>query len=175
MRIWYGDGVKGVLRFAAIWGGVLLFLPLFSYADINAGNEALVKAYFANVPVMAEIARCESRFRQLDEAGAPLYGGLGDGMVGVFQIHARIHAEFAADLGMDIYTLPGNLAYAKYLYENEGTRPWYSSYKCWGAAENAPAETTEAQIARLQAQVVELTSLLALLQQRYAVASARIE
>jgi|GEM_PF-3278082 len=173
MRIWYGGGVKGVLRGAAILGGIILFAPLFSYADANAGNEALVKAYFADVPIMAEIARCESRFRQFDSDGAPLYGGAGASMIGVFQIHARIHAEFANSLGMDIYTLEGNLAYAKYLYENEGTRPWYSSYKCWGSAESTPAESTEAQITRLQALVVELTSVLASLQQRYAVATTQ--
>lgn len=162
--------MKGVLRTIAVWGGIILFAPLFSYADTNAGNEALVKAYFADVPIMAEIARCESRFRQFDSSGAPLYGGAGAGMIGIFQIHARIHAEFAADIGMDIYTLKGNLAYAKYLYESEGTRPWYSSYKCWGAAESAPTESAEERMDRLEALVVELTSTLASLQQKYAIA-----
>ena len=33
---------------------------------------------------------------------------------------------------MDIYTLDGNLAYAKKLYTEEGTQPWISSFPCWG-------------------------------------------
>jgi hypothetical protein len=92
--------------------------------------EARVRAEFADLPVMVEIARCESGFRQLDENGNPLYGGSG-GMVGVFQEAAAIHSNTAKDLGYDINTLDGNLKYARYLYETEGTVPWLASQSCW--------------------------------------------
>jgi hypothetical protein len=60
---------------------------------------------------------------------------------------------------MDIYSLEGNMAYAKFLYENEGTKPWRSSSKCW--------ESTAAEIKRLQALIVELKARLeALLAQK---------
>ena len=45
--------------------------------------EAYVRAYFADIPVMVRVAKCESGFRQYNDNGNPLYGGTG-GMVGVF-------------------------------------------------------------------------------------------
>lgn len=94
--------------------------------------ETRVRAYFSYAPIMVEIARCESKFRQYSSSGKPLYGGYGGKMVGVFQVYTDIHASYAASLGMDITTLEGNLAYAKYLYDREGTKPWLSSFPCWG-------------------------------------------
>src|SRR3989344_5978567 len=134
---------------------VVLYAPLFLFADTaNDGVEEAVRAYFPHVPVMAEIARCESMFRQFDSSGTPLPGGTGGNMIGVFQVNAPVHAAYARELGMDIYTLEGNFAYAKYLYENEGTRPWRSSSKCWGSAAKA-LESETAEIARLQALLIE--------------------
>ena len=139
---------------------VALFAPLFLYAEAapaNDGVEAEVRAYFAGIPVMAEIAQCESRFRQFYSLDVPLAGGSGGNMIGVFQINAPVHASYARSLGMDIYTLEGNFAYARLLYENEGTRPWLSSRSCWGVK--------AAEIARLQALIVELTEKLLALKQ----------
>lgn len=143
------------------------FAPLFLYAQENPNKdvEALVRAYFAQVPVMAEIARCESRFRQFDSSGTPLPGGTGGNMIGVFQVNAPVHVAYARELGMDIYTLEGNFAYAKYLYENEGTRPWRSSSKCWGSAAKA-IESETAEIARLRALLIELSAKLAILKEQ---------
>jgi len=98
--------------------------------------EGRVRAYFADIPIMVEIARCESGFHMYDEFGNPLYGGTG-GMVGVFQEAAAIHNDAAKDLGLNINTLEGNLAYARHLYENQGLAPWYASAKCW-----SPIKTT---------------------------------
>jgi hypothetical protein len=105
-----------------------------SPAPTNVGIEARVRALFPNAPIMTDIARCESKFRQYTDAGNPLRGGLGGAMIGVFQIHETVHRTFAKSLGMDIDTLDGNLAYAKYLYDREGTNPWISSFGCWGAS-----------------------------------------
>lgn len=100
----------------------------------NDGIEAKVRAHFPYAPVMTDIARCESKFRQYTDTGNALHGGLGAGMIGVFQINAPVHADYAKSLGMDIYSLEGNLAYAKLLYEQEGTQPWISSFSCWGTS-----------------------------------------
>jgi len=107
----------------------LLCLPLFAIAQSDV--EAEVRSYFADIPVMASIAKCESEFTQFGGGGASLHGGAGGGMVGVFQINENIHDAYARNLGMDIDTLEGNLAYARYLYEREGTVPWNSSSNCW--------------------------------------------
>lgn len=91
---------------------------------------AKVRAYFADTPIMVAVAKCESGFRQYDDVGNPLYGGTG-GMVGVFQEAAAIHGDAAKAMGLDINTLDGNLAYARYLYETSGLTPWLASASCW--------------------------------------------
>jgi hypothetical protein len=96
----------------------------------NDGLEAKVRAYFSDIPVMAAIAECESRFRQFDSDGNPLDGGAG-GMIGLFQINASVHEKYAKSIGMDINTVDGNLAYARKLYTEDGTDPWLDSFSCW--------------------------------------------
>lgn len=125
---------------------ILILIPGFASAQVglNVDVESAVRAYFAETPVMVSIARCESKFRQYADSGNPLYGGAGNKMVGVFQIHSDVHAAFARGKGMDVEALDGNLQYAKYLYEREGTQPWMSSFPCWG--KEASAET-EANVA----------------------------
>lgn len=99
-----------------------------------AETETAVRSYFADVPAMILIAKCESGFRQYNTNGTPLRGsGL---YIGVFQVDEKIHAGTARGMGMDIYTLDGNLAYAKYLYDQAGTRPWA------GCVANSDAATT---------------------------------
>ena len=106
----------------------------------NAGVESRVRAVFADTPVMIAIARCESGFRQFDDGGAPLDGGAGN-MIGVFQISAAVHRSPAHVMGMDIDTTEGNIAYANYLYRQEGTDPWLSSYSCWNAPPTLDEQT----------------------------------
>ncbi len=50
------------------------------------------------------------------------------------QINEHFHLDKALELGYDIYTIEGNLAYGKYLYYKEGTAPWVSSASCWKRA-----------------------------------------
>lgn len=106
--------------------------------NTNEGLENRVRQYFSDAPLMAEIARCESRFRQFTDSGKPLDGGAG-GMIGLFQVHAAVHAKYAKSIGMDIYTVDGNLAYARKLYTEEGTDPWLSSFSCWHNASQTNA------------------------------------
>lgn len=113
---------------------LLFAMPAQALAALNVDVESLVRAEFADAPVMIEIARCESKFRQYTDAGNPLYGGYGGGMVGIFQVYADVHRSFAKSLGMDIETAEGNIAYARYLYDSESTRPWNSSMSCWRQA-----------------------------------------
>ncbi|HWO07510.1 MAG TPA: peptidoglycan-binding domain-containing protein [Candidatus Paceibacterota bacterium] len=128
---------------AAAGALVLLASAGFASAQIglNVDVEQAVREHFADAPVMVDIARCESKFRQYTDSGNVLHGGLGGAMVGVYQIHSDVHANFARSIGYDIYTLDGNLGYARHLYLTEGTRPWVSSFQCWGAAPSAEAAT----------------------------------
>jgi len=93
--------------------------------------ESYVREYFAETPILAEIAKCESRFRQVGKDGQPLRGEVNKSDVGLMQVNEYYHGKKAQDLGFDLTTVNGNLAYAKYLYDKEGTKPWSASAKCW--------------------------------------------
>ena len=96
--------------------------------------EAYVKEYFKDVPIMAEIARCESEFRQTDSKGNLIRGKVDSADVGVMQINERYHLKQASALDINIHTLEGNLAYARELYEKQGVYPWMASSACWSGA-----------------------------------------
>lgn len=93
--------------------------------------EAKVKEYWSDVPLMVRVARCESEFRQLNSDGTVMRGHMNRADVGVMQINEHYHKVTAAKLGLDLHTLEGNLEYARYLFEREGTRPWKASRPCW--------------------------------------------
>jgi len=80
---------------------------------------------------MVDIAKCESQFRQTNQNGKVLRGTANSFDVGVMQINEKYHLEKSKKLGLNIYSLEGNMAYARYLYEKEGARPWLASSKCW--------------------------------------------
>lgn len=91
-----------------------------------------VREYFSDTPILADIAWCESRMRHFGEDGKIFRGKANPNDVGVMQINTGFHSEDAKELGIDLYSLSGNLAYAKHLYEKEGTKPWRASKPCWG-------------------------------------------
>jgi hypothetical protein len=93
--------------------------------------EEYIKNYFSDIPIMVEVAKCESRFRQHDENGEVLRGEKNNQDRGVMQINEYFHGEDSDKLGYDIKTLEGNTAYARYLYDKYGIKPWSSSSKCW--------------------------------------------
>lgn len=93
--------------------------------------EEYVRNYFSDIPVMVEIAKCESRFRQHDADGDVLRGEKNALDRGVMQINEYYHGEDSRKLGYDIMTLEGNTAYARYIFEKYGVKPWVSSSKCW--------------------------------------------
>ncbi len=128
-----------------IGGGVLLFIGFFcaqiapvlaaqkqtvatssvaTSTPTSASVEKRVREYFADIPVMIEIAQCESKFRQFTDSGTVLRGGSGGGMIGIFQFFESIHATTALKLGFDLKTVEGNLGYARYVHEQSGTTPW---------------------------------------------------
>ncbi|MBX4192113.1 lytic transglycosylase domain-containing protein [Candidatus Parcubacteria bacterium] len=91
-----------------------------------------VEEYFADEPVMVSIAECESHFKQFDKDGNVLKNSKGSSAVGMFQIMSSVHDDTADKLGLDINSIQGNAAYARYLYEKHGTTPWKASKACWG-------------------------------------------
>ena len=78
--------------------------------------EAYVRDYFRDTPILAEIAKCESTFRQFYPDGTIVRGRVNKADIGVMQINTYYHGESAEKLGFDIYSIDGNLGYAKWLY-----------------------------------------------------------
>ena len=94
-------------------------------------TEEYVRQYFSDTPIMIQIAKCESRFRQLDSSGDIHRGRVNNYDVGVMQINEFYHLDQSKKKDYNIYTIEGNTAYARDLYEREGTEPWASSRACW--------------------------------------------
>lgn len=143
-----------------------LFTPHQALAieDVSVSVETQVREYFKTTPVMIEIARCESKFRQFGSDGKVLRGGWSGNMVGTFQFFESVHSSFATKLGFDLTTLKGNLGYAEYLYTQSGTTPWNSSKACWSSvavSTSTPSKLTKADVAKLQKKVETLKKTLA--------------
>lgn len=104
--------------------------------DNIMSTEEYVREYFKDIPIMIQIAKCESTFRQLKANGEVHRGRVNNADVGVMQINEYYHLDTAEKKDLDLYTIVGNTAYARDLYMREGTKPWASSKACWGKYEN---------------------------------------
>ncbi len=98
---------------------------------VGMSTEDSVRSYFSDIPVMIQIARCESTFKHTLSDGSVLRGVVDSADTGVMQINLRYHAEKARELGLDLTNLYDNMAYARELYKRQGTRPWAASASCW--------------------------------------------
>jgi hypothetical protein len=99
-------------------------VPLLVSANPNANVEATVRVSFPDMPEMIGIAKCESGFRQFNADGTVLRGGAGKQYLGIFQFSESIHVPKAQSMAYDLYTVEGNIAYARHVYRTSGTNPW---------------------------------------------------
>lgn len=111
---------------------------------------AYVKSTYADEPLLVDIARCESAFRQYGQDGNILHGKVNQADIGVMQINEKYHLDKAESMGLDIRTTAGNVAYAKYLYDTQGAAPWSASQKCWS---QQVARDRDVQTAQQAAQI----------------------
>jgi hypothetical protein len=103
-----------------------------SYPD-NASTttiRAILEREFSDAPIMVDIAFCESKFRQMKD-GSVLRGIQNSQDVGVLQVNEHYHLNSSIKMGLNIHTLEGNIKYSRYLYDNQGTKPWNWSKPCW--------------------------------------------
>ena len=100
--------------------------------EVVTNTEATVREYFADIPVMIQVARCESTFRHTLADGTVLRGHVDDRDTGVMQINTYYHGDTAETLELDLENIYDNMAYARDLYERQGTQPWSASRPCWG-------------------------------------------
>ncbi len=99
--------------------------------SVSYDTEKIVRSYFRDVPVMIEIARCESGFRHQLADGSVLRGRVDSADTGVMQINRRYHEASAYAMNLDLNDIYHNMAYARFLYETQGTQPWSASAFCW--------------------------------------------
>ena len=104
--------------------------------EMMMSTEQYVRKYFSDIPIMIQVARCESTFRQLDDDGEVHRGRVNSEDVGVMQINEHYQLDTSLKGNFNIYTLEGNTAYARALYQKQGTAPWNSSRACWGKYQN---------------------------------------
>lgn len=97
----------------------------------STDTESIVRQYFADIPVMIQVARCESTFRHTLADGSVLRGKVDNRDTGVMQINTYYHGATAEQLGLDLENIYDNMAYARDLYERQGTQPWSASAPCW--------------------------------------------
>jgi hypothetical protein len=97
----------------------------------TADTEAIVRDYFSDIPVMIQVARCESTFRHTMPDGSVLRGRVDQRDTGVMQINTYYHGKTALELGLNLEDIYDNMAYARFLYEKQGTQPWSASAPCW--------------------------------------------
>ena len=90
----------------------------------------LITKTFPDAPVMLCIAQAESQLRQYQD-GEVLRGSYNPQDRGLYQINEHYHLANSKSLGYDIYTVKGNIAYARYLYDRNGTRDWNWSRDKW--------------------------------------------
>ena len=95
-------------------------------------TEAIVRSYFEDIPIMIEVARCESTFRHELADGSVLQGRVDNDDTGVMQINKRYHEASAIAMELDLEDIYDNMTYARHLYERQGTQPWSASMPCWG-------------------------------------------
>jgi hypothetical protein len=99
--------------------------------------ESYLHEQYFDAPILIEIARCESEFRQFDKNGKIVRGRANPDDVGVMQINEFYHSETARKMGINLETTEGNVAFGKYLYAKYGTSPWSASEPCWSKSKIA--------------------------------------
>lgn len=85
--------------------------------------EEKVREEFKDAPIMIEVARCESGFKNVP-------GNTSDDF-GPFQIN-QVHLKELEKMGLDRTNVDDSIKYARVLYEKNGLRDWKNSKHCWG-------------------------------------------
>ena len=106
--------------------------PKVIQIEISYTKESIiekVRQAFLDVPIMLEVARCESQYKITAHNTKLNKDGTTDG--GIFQLNS-IHDEELSSLGLNKFDPEDNIRFARILYDRSGLRPWNSSKDCWG-------------------------------------------
>lgn len=124
--------ISTVIPESTEYGQIATTQEIEKVAELSPLNdEKIVRSYFRDLPIMVQIARCESTFTHTLADGSILRGRVDNADTGVMQINRRFHEKTAAAMNLDLNDIYHNMAYARYLYETQGTQPWSASAPCW--------------------------------------------
>lgn len=90
--------------------------------QFGVSNETLVRAYFADAPIMVEVARAESRF--YEKAKNPHSTAKG-----IFQILDGTWRAYGCT--GNVLNAVDNIICARKIYDLDGTSPWLASAHVW--------------------------------------------
>lgn len=108
--------------------GAVTVPPKTVYADREVRVEVPVEPA---TPVLDRIAKCESGGKHKKNGQVIFNANTNKTVdVGIMQINSVWFAK-AASLNFDLSIEKDNIEFAKWLYRNYGTEPWYSSKACW--------------------------------------------
>lgn len=84
-----------------------------------------------DAPYGVAISSCEGGLMQFEKDGRILRGRVNPRDIGIFQINSDHHEDTYLKLNIDVFTPRGNIEYAKFIFDQNGTQPWYLSEFCW--------------------------------------------
>jgi hypothetical protein len=102
-----------------------------SVEPINDPKTLVNEVFGKDADIMWNIAICESGGRQFNSDGSVIVGRITPDY-GLFQIN-QVHLIEAKKNDINIFSLDGNVQFAKLLFNSYGTRPWASSAHCHGS------------------------------------------
>jgi hypothetical protein len=107
--------------------------------EVIAGKEEDHAARTTLYPELVPVCSCESTGRPDNEPRhydldgvTVLRGRINPLDVGACQINLKYHEQAATNLGLDLFKEEDNYAYANYLYDHQGFKPWSWSAHCHG-------------------------------------------
>ena len=104
-------------------------------AGKREGQEPKTTLYPELVPVCSceSMGRPDRKPRHYEEDGVTvLRGKINPLDVGACQINLKYHEQAATSMGLDLFKEEDNYAYANYLYDQQGFKPWSWSAHCHG-------------------------------------------
>ena len=69
--------------------------------ELNKTTEDLVREEFSDIPIMVEIAKCESQFTQFNKDGSVHRGRINPADVGAFQVNESYHLRESQNLNLE--------------------------------------------------------------------------
>lgn len=128
--------VRRIFRFLVITSisfGILygLVYGAFIFGMHKSQADTIVVAP-KGAPILDRIMKCESKGSHYQNGQVKVnVNKNGSVDIGIYQINLRAWGAKASAMGLDLTKEKDNEAMAKWIYENVGTGPWYSSENCW--------------------------------------------